>query len=99
VPVVEQVLTKPNGTADFSLSRTGSLVYVTGTASPTTRLTWVDRAGRPTGTVGPPGPNRNPALSPDGTRVAVEQTDRQSRTQDIWLIELARGVASRFTFD
>jgi serine/threonine-protein kinase len=99
VPVVEQVLTKPNGTAEFSLSRTGTLVYVAGTASPTTRLTWVDRAGRPTGTVGPPGPYRNPALSPDGARVAVERTDPQSRTQDIWLIELARGVASRFTFD
>jgi len=64
-----------------------------------TRLTWVDRAGRPTGTVGPPGRYRNPVLSPDGTRVAVERTDPQSATQDIWLIELARGVASRFTFD
>jgi len=99
VPVVEQVLTKPNGTAEFSVSRTGSLVYVAGTASATTHLTWVDRAGRPTGTVGPPGPYRNPALSPDGTRVAVERMDPQSRTQDIWLIEVARGVASRFTFD
>jgi dipeptidyl aminopeptidase/acylaminoacyl peptidase len=100
VPVVEQVLTKPDGTAEFSLSRTGSLVYVAGTtASATTHLTWVDRAGRPAGTVGPPGPYRNPALSPDGTRVAVERTDPQSRTQAIWLIELARGVASRFTFD
>src|SRR5262245_5127148 len=101
VPVVEEpVLTKPqNGTADFSLSRTGSLVYVTGTASATTQLTWVDRAGRPTGTVGPPGSYRNPTLSPDGTRVAVERTDPQSRTQDIWIIELARGVVSRFTFD
>jgi Tol biopolymer transport system component len=99
VPVVEQVLTKPNGTAEFSVSRTGSLVYVTGTASETTHLTWVDRAGRPTGTVSPPGPYRNPTLSPDGTRIAVERTDPQSRTQAIWLIELARGVASRFTFD
>jgi serine/threonine-protein kinase len=99
VPVVEQVLTKPNGTAEFSLSRTGSLVYVAGTASATTSLTWVDRAGRPTGTVGTPGPYRNPALSPDGTRVAVEQTDPQSRTQDIWIIEVASGVTSRFTFD
>ena len=78
VPVVEQVLTKPNGTADFSLSRTGTLVYVAGTVSATTQLTWVDRAGRPTGTVGPPGPYRNPALSPDGTRVAVERTIRRA---------------------
>jgi TolB protein len=38
-------------------------------------------------------------LSPDGTRVAVEAVDPQGRTQDIWLVELARGVTSRFTFD
>jgi serine/threonine-protein kinase len=100
VPVVEQVLTKANGTAEFSVSRTGSLVYVAGTTlSATTHLTWVDRAGRPTGTIGLVGPYRNPALSPDGTRVAVERTDPQSGTQDIWLIDVARGVASRFTFD
>src|SRR5206468_12063754 len=74
------------------------LVYRTG-GSARTQLTWVDRSGRPLGAVGPPGAYRNPALSPDGTRVAVEVTDSQSRTQDIWLIELARGVASRFTFD
>jgi dipeptidyl aminopeptidase/acylaminoacyl peptidase len=42
---------------------------------------------------------RNPALSPDGTRVAIEALDLQSRTHDIWIIELAHGVASRFTFD
>ena len=30
VPVVEQVLTKPNGAADFSVSRHGTLVHVPG---------------------------------------------------------------------
>ena len=62
-------------------------------------LTWVDRTGKPLGSVGQPLRYRNPELSPDGTRVAVEAVDPQSRTQDIWLIELARGVTSRFTFD
>ena len=64
-----------------------------------TQLTWVDRAGKALGSIGQPGPYRNPELSPDGTRVAVDALDPQGRTQDIWLVELARGVTSRFTFD
>ena len=35
-------------------------------------------------------------LSPDGTRVAVEITDRQP---DIWIYEWARDTLRRFTFD
>ncbi len=31
--------------------------------------------------------------------MAVDALDPQARTQDLWLVELARGVASRFTFD
>jgi len=62
-------------------------------------LTWVDRAGKALGALGQPGLYRNPALSPDGARVAVDALDPQAHTQDLWLVELARGVASRFTFD
>ena len=36
------------------------------------------------------------ALSPDGRRLAVSRT---SGTSDIWLIDIRRGVPSRFTFD
>jgi Tol biopolymer transport system component len=63
------------------------------------QLTWADRTGKRLGSVGSPGYYRNPALSPDGTRVAVEAADPQTGTQDIWLIERARGVPTRFTFD
>ncbi len=62
-------------------------------------MTWVDRAGKALGSVGRPGAYRNPELSPDGARVAVNAVDPQGGTQDLWLVELARGVASRFTFD
>jgi Tol biopolymer transport system component len=41
----------------------------------------------------------NPRLSPDGKRVAVIITDPQTRTRDIWLYEVARGLGTRFTFD
>ena len=62
-------------------------------------MTWVDRGGNALGSVGQPGPYRNPELSPDGTRVAVNAVDAQGGTQDLWLVEMARGVTSRFTFD
>lgn len=96
--VADHVMPDSVGGAAFSVSDTGVLIYRTGGVA-ATQLTWVDRSGRPLGTVGPPGAYRNPALSPDGARVAVEMTDVQRRTQDIWLVELARGASSRFTFD
>ena len=39
----------------------------------------------------PSGHHQNPALSPDGTRVAVSQLDLKTGTWDIWLIEVATG--------
>jgi Tol biopolymer transport system component len=85
--------------ATFSSSDSGVIAYKTGVSSLPTRLTWVDRTGKALGWVGSPGLYRNPALSPDGTRLAVEATDPQTSTQDVWLMELGRGVTSRFTFD
>jgi eukaryotic-like serine/threonine-protein kinase len=99
MPIAQQVTADALGYATFSASESGTLVYRTGAANTKTQLTWLTRNGQPAGTVGPPGVYRNPALSPDGTRLAVEETDPQSRTQDIWLFDLGRGIKSRFTFD
>jgi len=60
-------------------------------------MVWVDRQGRPAGTVGPLGNYRGLDLSPGGTRVAAHRHDGQGG--DIWLTELVRGTTSRFTFD
>ena len=51
------------------------------------------------GTVGPPDENglSSPELAPDGRRVAVHRTVQGNH--DVWLIEVGRGVPSRFTFD
>ncbi|MDA2930287.1 hypothetical protein MYX84_10115 [Acidobacteria bacterium AH-259-O06] len=49
--------------------------------------------------MGEPGDYSNPALSPDDKQVAVCLRDPQTRTRDIWLFDLIRGTASRFTFD
>jgi hypothetical protein len=99
VPVVEQVLSDPSISlgAVFDASQR-AVVYRSGVASSTAQLTWVDRAGSVLSTIGEAGRYRNPSLSPDGTRVAVEVTDAQTGTQDVWIME-ARGVLTRFTFD
>ena len=64
-----------------------------------TQFKWINRNGRPLEDVGAPGHYRNPALSPDGTRIAVEVTNAQNGTQDVWLINADSGEASPFASD
>ncbi|MBI3668115.1 MAG: serine/threonine-protein kinase [Acidobacteria bacterium] len=98
-PVAEQVWydeTIP-GLTSFSVSESGVLAYRSGGIR-TKQLVWYDRTGKPLGAVGPPGPYRDPWLSPDEKRMALTRVDPQTGTQDIWLFELSRGISSRFTF-
>jgi serine/threonine protein kinase/Tol biopolymer transport system component len=83
----------------FSVSENGGLVYLPISPTVNRQLTWLDRAGKPLGTVGPPGEYRTPQLSPDGKRLAVTRRDPQSRNEDIYVIDIARGVSSRLTFE
>jgi Tol biopolymer transport system component len=48
--------------------------------------------------VGSPGTYSSVALSPDGKRVAVDLTDAMGN-QDVWVLDVARGNPTRFTFD
>jgi Tol biopolymer transport system component len=51
------------------------------------------------GAVGEAGYYTNPALSPDGKRLAVSRlTDTTTGNRDIWVWDLTRGVSTRFTF-
>jgi Tol biopolymer transport system component len=86
------------GRGAFSVSENGTLVYAN-MKMPTTRLTWFDRDGRSIGTVGEPAAYSAPSLSPDDVTVAVERLDLETRASDLWLIDTARGVSSRFTSD
>ena len=98
VPVARQVdYNAASRRGAFSVSQTGVLAYRP--MGGTQRLTWLDRSGRTLESIGPPGYYLNPALSPDEKRVAVARLDPETGAQSIWLIELARGIASRFTFD
>jgi len=88
----------PPGYATFSVADSGVLAYVLG-VSPNRELVWFDRGGKQLGSVGEPGIYISPALSPDEKRVAVGVRDPRTASADIWLVDLARGIRSRFTFD
>jgi serine/threonine-protein kinase len=94
IPVLDQVLTKATGGADFDVAGDGSLVYVAGTDGSAGQqvVTSFDRRGRVTPLAGiPPGPYRDVRVSPDGRRVAVATLD------DVWIYDVARGTMSRLT--
>ena len=94
VPLAESIGAGSNtGSVSFSLASDRALVYREGSAALNTHLRWLDRSGKVLGDVGEPAPHLNPALSPDGTRLAI------ARGFDIWVIELSRGLARRVTFD
>ena len=98
VPIAEQVdFLSYSSLGLFSASQNGVLVYPSGAAGDV-QLTWFDRSGKVAGTVGTPGFLGWPAISPDGATVAVDRQDPQTGFFDIWLHDLARGTASRFTF-
>jgi Tol biopolymer transport system component len=80
----------------FSVSDTGVLVYRTGAGSKLV-TTWFDQTGNPAGMPGEPGEYANPAISPDGTRVAIAAGGAGFR--DIWILDVARNSSTRFTFD
>ena len=98
VPVVDQVLTKPRGTASFSVSRSGALAYVGGgrAAQRMSTLVWVDRQGREEAIEAPPREYVYPRLSPDGTKIAV---DIRGQDRHIWMWDLSLGMLTRFTVD
>jgi Tol biopolymer transport system component len=85
--------------AVFSVSGGEVLVTQTGKAGSNSQLTWVDRSGKAVGTVGMPGAYGNVRLSPDGRRVAVDQTNPDGRNIDLWIFEPDGVAATRLTFD
>jgi len=82
----------------FSASQNGVLTYQAGSQAGLSQLIWFDRAGNQLEPVGEPGNYYYPRLSHNGLRVAVDRSDLQNNG-DLWLYELSRPVASRFTFD
>ena len=99
VPVAEQVEAGGGvaGAARFSASEAGVLVYRGGLNE--RRLTWFDRTGKRSATVGDNGAVSQVSLSPDGKTVAVAAVEASSTNPDLWLYDVLRGTRARFTSD
>jgi len=101
-PLLEGIMTKAFGAVDVAVSRKGTLLYVPGEASGSGgEVVWVSRDGvasplQPSLSVSPSA-NRGLALSPDGTRLALDVVGPQSI--DLWVKQLPSGPFSRLTFE
>ena len=96
VPVVEGVGTYLTR-ALFSVSPAGVLAW-RGGGGANLQFTWYDRQGRVLGHPGEPGDYQDVALSPDGSRLAYNRPT-QAALRQIWILDLAHGIQTRFTFE
>jgi hypothetical protein len=108
LPVAEHVTTggQTEMAGAFSASETGVLAYQTGPvevgtpqAGTITRPVWFDRSGKRIGMLAEQARYGDLELDPGGTRVAMSVFDVSRRTRDIWLVDVARELRTRFTFD
>jgi len=97
IPIAEQEVIQDVGFhhAGFSASQNG-MVVIQSTAAFSTRLLWLDAAGKEAGQI--PGSGYwSPRLSPDGRFLAVAEDDARNGKYYIHVVDLARGVSTRLT--
>jgi eukaryotic-like serine/threonine-protein kinase len=91
-------LNSPSSYLPVTVSASGVLIYEpTGAGSGANQFGWYDRTGKFLAWAGTPGKVFNPAISPDGKRVAFQREN--STGSDLWVLDLNRGVETRFTSD
>jgi serine/threonine protein kinase len=101
IPVAEQVRydVALSDLASFTVSQNGILAHRSGVRQAGSKLLIFARDGKQLGAVGELDYYMGVRFSPNGQKVAADVFDSQSRQYDIWLLELARGMKTRFTFD
>ena len=99
VPLLEGIMgVPPMGNAQYCFSTTGTLLYLSGGARSADEVpVWIDRSGA----IDPISQLRREyfrvRLSPDGERIAAAIMD--DAQYDIWILEIARDMLTRLTFD
>jgi dipeptidyl aminopeptidase/acylaminoacyl peptidase len=98
VQVARKVAISSANDAAFAVSHAGVLVYSEHVGSPG-QLTWFDREGQEAGTVASVDEYLGVRLSPDAKTIAVTRVDPAVNMTDLWMLDVDRGVVSRFTAD
>jgi len=80
-----------------AISKSGTLVYQSGSASRDSQLDWFDRSGKIAGSVGPSAPYAGVSLSPDGKSIGLKYNTSGSES-NLWMIDVSRGAKTRITF-
>ena len=83
----------------LTVAENGTVVYNSGVGAALSALTWMDRSGKQLGRIGDPAIMANPTFSPDGSRLAVDISDQQSKSVNIWIENATGPGSSRFTFN
>jgi eukaryotic-like serine/threonine-protein kinase len=97
-PIVDQIsFIQDRGNVLSSISSNGVMVFRGGKLGGDAQLTWFDRDGNRLDTLGEPAEIFQPVISPDGKRV-IESILDASGKNTLWMLDVARGVPSRFTF-
>jgi hypothetical protein len=98
VDVLQGLRTETTGAAQFSVSNTGTLVYVRGSAGagPERTLVWVDRQGVERTITSVSGAYGALRLSPDGDRLALNV---QGPSNELWIYDLRRQTSLRLSLE
>ena len=96
--VVAGVATLPTGTAEFDVSRAGTLIFIP-TVEPANQvrtMVFVDRVGREEPVAGAPARAfMSPRSSPNGELIAFDSRDEDN---DIWIFDRVRKITRQLTF-
>ncbi len=93
-PVIDSVSSMGvQGSMNVTASANGLLLY--DVSSTLAQFTWFNREGKRLSVVGEPGSYSNFSLSPDDRRLVAARNNETGA--DLWMLEVERGVASRFT--
>jgi hypothetical protein len=82
-----------------SVANDGTVVFARGPGFIASELVWVDRSGRDLERVSGHAVFFCPTLSHDGRRLAVDISDPDTGSGDVWIYDLERKRSSRLTYD
>jgi Tol biopolymer transport system component len=88
-----------NTTSSGFSAADATLAYRTVEPAVDTTLVWFNRRGVRQSAVGEPGTYRNPQLSPDGLRLAVQRRSADNQRLEIWSYDVNRNIGTPLTAD